>query len=155
MSKTSWHYTTVNSNRPCLIIQIVMAQAFWKIHTNAIKARFLSFSRRHHNCLLWLHNETVNNKPSKVSVYTMASDKFKYVGYLIHLAPLSTLTSATVPWKWTDKCQQAFNNMKQAIARETLLTYPDFKKPFEIPTNASKVQLGAYISQDRKTCDPL
>jgi hypothetical protein len=45
--------------------------------------------------------------------------------------------------------------MKQAIARETLLTYPDFKKPFEIPTNASKVQLGAYISQDRKTCDPL
>jgi hypothetical protein len=38
--------------------------------------------------------------------------------------------------------------MKQAIARETLLTYPDFNKPFEILTNASKVQLGADISQD-------
>jgi len=40
--------------------------------------------------------------------------------------------------------------MKQAIARETLLTYPDFNKPFEILTNASKVQLGADISQDGK-----
>jgi hypothetical protein len=38
--------------------------------------------------------------------------------------------------------------MKLLIARETLLTYPDFNKPFEIHTAASKVQLGACISQN-------
>jgi hypothetical protein len=38
--------------------------------------------------------------------------------------------------------------MKLLIARETLLTYPDFNKPFVIHTDASKVQLGACISQD-------
>jgi hypothetical protein len=43
-----------------------------------------------------------------------------------------------------------FEIMKKKIARETLLTYPDFSKPFEIHTDASKVQLGACISQDGK-----
>jgi hypothetical protein len=38
--------------------------------------------------------------------------------------------------------------MKRLIAKETLLTYPNFKKPFEIHTDASKVQLGACISQE-------
>jgi len=36
------------------------------------------------------------------------------------------------------------------IARETLLTYPNFSKPFHIHTDASKVQLGACISQEGK-----
>ena len=40
--------------------------------------------------------------------------------------------------------------MKQLVARETLLTYPDFKKKFTIHTDASKLQLGAGISQDGK-----
>jgi hypothetical protein len=65
------------------------------------------------------------------------------------LAPLTALTSATkVTWKWTEQQQTAFETMKLLIARETLLTYPDFNKPFVIHTDASKVQLGACISQD-------
>ena len=40
--------------------------------------------------------------------------------------------------------------MKKLISKETLLTYPDFSQPFEIHTNASKVQLGACISQNNK-----
>ena len=63
------------------------------------------------------------------------------------LAPLSKMTSANVKWNWTEECQQAFDKMKMLIAKETLLTYPDFSKPFDIHTDASKVQLGACISQ--------
>ena len=40
--------------------------------------------------------------------------------------------------------------MKLLIAKETLLTYPDFNKKFKIHTDASKVQLGACISQEGK-----
>ena len=64
------------------------------------------------------------------------------------LAPLSSLTSAKAKWNWTSECQNAFEDMKRLIAKETLLTYPNFKKPFEIHTDASKVQLGACISQE-------
>jgi transposase InsO family protein len=66
------------------------------------------------------------------------------------LAPLSTLTSVKVKWKWTDEHQVAFDQMKALIAKETLLTFPDFSKEFEIHTDASKLQLGACISQEGK-----
>ena len=64
------------------------------------------------------------------------------------LAPLCSLTSSTAKWDWTEQCQKAFEDMKKLIAKETLLTYPNFNKTFEIHTDASKVQLGACISQE-------
>ncbi len=38
------------------------------------------------------------------------------------------------PWQWDSIHQQAFDNLKAAIAKETVLAYPDFAKPFEIYT---------------------
>jgi hypothetical protein len=35
-------------------------------------------------------------------------------------------------WHWDSIHQQAFDNIKAAIAKETALAYPDFSKPFEI-----------------------
>ncbi len=49
------------------------------------------------------------------------------------------------PWQWDPIHQQAFDNVKAAIARETVLAYPEFLKPFEIYTDASSTQLGAMI----------
>ena len=66
------------------------------------------------------------------------------------LAPLSSMTSAKVKWKWTPECQESFDQMKALMAKETLVTFPDFNKEFEIHTDASKLQLGACISQDGK-----
>ncbi len=50
------------------------------------------------------------------------------------------------PWRWDSIHQQAFNNVKAAIAKETVLAYPEFSKPFEIFTDASSMQLGAVIT---------
>jgi hypothetical protein len=36
------------------------------------------------------------------------------------------------PWRWDPIHQQAFDNIKAAIVKETVLAYPDFLKPFEI-----------------------
>jgi hypothetical protein len=66
------------------------------------------------------------------------------------LTPLSSLTSKTVQWQWTDAEQKAFDTMKRIIARKTLLAYPDFNLPFIIHTDASHMQLGAVISQNNK-----
>jgi hypothetical protein len=54
------------------------------------------------------------------------------------------------PWGWDPIHQQAFDNVKAAIAKETVLAYPDFLKPFEIYMDASSTQLGAVITQDNR-----
>jgi hypothetical protein len=54
------------------------------------------------------------------------------------------------PWRWDLIHQQAFDNVKAAIAKETVLAYQDFLKPFEIYTDASATQLGAVIAQDNR-----
>jgi hypothetical protein len=54
------------------------------------------------------------------------------------------------PWRWDPIHQQAFDNVKAIIAKETVLAYPDFLKPFEIYTDASSTQLGAVITQDNR-----
>jgi hypothetical protein len=51
-------------------------------------------------------------------------------------------------WRWDPIHQQAFDKVKAAIAKETVLAYPDFLKPFEIYMDASSTQLGAVITQD-------
>ena len=52
--------------------------------------------------------------------------------------------------KWTSELESAFNAVKQMVCRETLLTYPDWSKPFDIHTDASDYQLGSVISQEGK-----
>ncbi len=53
-------------------------------------------------------------------------------------------------WQWESIHQQAFDNVKAAIAKEVVLTYPDFTKPFEIYTDASTMQLGTIITQGNR-----
>ena len=66
------------------------------------------------------------------------------------LAPLASLTSDSVSWKWTEEHTQAFERMKNVMTKETLLAYPDFSKPFHIHADASKLQCGVCISQDKR-----
>ncbi len=54
------------------------------------------------------------------------------------------------PWQWDPIHQQAFDDVKAAIAKETVLAYPDFLKPFEIYMDTSSTQLGAVITQDNR-----
>ncbi len=54
------------------------------------------------------------------------------------------------PWRWESIHQQAFDNVKATIAKEVVLAYSDFSKPFEIYTDASTMQLGAVITQGNR-----
>ena len=66
------------------------------------------------------------------------------------LQPLNTLTSNTVMFKWIDVEQQEFGKIKQIVACDTLLIYPDFNESFDIHTYASYFQLGEVIRQNGK-----
>ena len=49
--------------------------------------------------------------------------------------------------------QKVFDDIKQAVAHDTLLSYSDFNKYFDIHTDASNYQLVALIRQDNKPID--
>jgi len=66
------------------------------------------------------------------------------------LAPLTGLISKKVTFKWETQHQKAFEEIKDIISRETLLSFPDFNKEFHIHTDASDYQLGAVIMQENK-----
>ena len=66
------------------------------------------------------------------------------------LAPLTKLTYIKRNFKLTEVEQDDFNKIKWIVARNTLLTYPDFIEAFKIHTDASTFQLGAFIIQKEK-----
>jgi len=54
------------------------------------------------------------------------------------------------PWHWDSIHQIAFDNVKTTIAKEVVLAYLYFTKPFDIYTDASTKQLGSVITQDNR-----
>lgn len=66
------------------------------------------------------------------------------------LAPLTGLVSKKAKFQWGKEQQEAFDEMKRVISKETLLTFPDFNDTFHVYTDASDYQLGAVIVQKGK-----
>ena len=67
------------------------------------------------------------------------------------LEPLTKLTSNKVKFKWTEVEQRTFKSIILTVDCNTLLSYPDFNKLFEIHTYFSNFQIGAVIIQEVKT----
>ncbi|TXG71332.1 hypothetical protein EZV62_006267 [Acer yangbiense] len=51
-------------------------------------------------------------------------------------------------WQWSDKCHQAFEELKRAISKEPVLILPDHTKSFELHTDASDFTIGGVLMQD-------
>ena len=67
------------------------------------------------------------------------------------LAPLTKLTSGKSKFKWTEKQQSAFEQVRAMVMREAQLAYPNFDKPFEVYADASDYQLDRMIMQAEKS----
>jgi RNase H-like domain found in reverse transcriptase len=72
----------------------------------------------------------------------------KFISHYSELArPLNDLTKKDKKFKWTTKCQEAFDTMKKRFTEEPVLLMPDQSKPFQIESNASKVETGTVLTQ--------
>ena len=65
------------------------------------------------------------------------------------LSPLSD-KSGKKTFRWTNKMDNAFKQMKAILSADVLMAYPNHNKPFRIYTDASDYQMGAVIMQDEK-----
>ena len=63
-------------------------------------------------------------------------------------APLVYLTRKQVPFKWCDKCEEAFVAIKAALVAAPCLRLPDWDRPFLLHVDWSKVAVGCYLSQE-------
>ena len=73
--------------------------------------------------------------------------------YLQIAKPLNGLISGEnakkkkAPVDWHSCHQEAFNRLKSLCSEAPILAYTDYKKPFQVYTDASDIGLGAVISQ--------
>jgi hypothetical protein len=61
--------------------------------------------------------------------------------------PLFELTQKDTIWNWKEKQDEAFNILKEKLITAPVLQYPDYEKEFILLTDASKLALGAILSQ--------
>ena len=61
--------------------------------------------------------------------------------------PLHTLTRKNAQFKWTEKCQQSFDDLKGRLSTAPVLAYPNFQQRFIVETDASIQGLGSVLSQ--------
>jgi len=62
-------------------------------------------------------------------------------------APLTNLLSTKRAFRWSDDCQQAFENLKHLLCTAPVLQAPDINKPFAIQVDASDNGVGAVLLQ--------
>lgn len=69
--------------------------------------------------------------------------------YSARAAPLTDLLKKTKAWEWSEQCQRAFDDLKQAMMEEPVLVLPDYSQPFEVHTDASDFAIGGVLMQGK------
>ena len=57
------------------------------------------------------------------------------------------MTSEKAKWTWFPEQEKAFKGIKRVMARQVMLSYPNFDHPFYVKPDASEFQLGAVVYQ--------
>jgi hypothetical protein len=74
--------------------------------------------------------------------YRRFISRFAEIARLLH-----KLTKKSKIWNWTNKCQKAFETLKECFSTSPVLTMPDTTKPFILEMDASKWAIGATLLQ--------
>eukprot|EP01018_Ginkgo_biloba_P029284 Gb_13706 [translate_table: standard] len=78
----------------------------------------------------------------KVGFYKRFIEKFSLI-----VAPLNKLLSKDAKFEWTDKCEEAYNELKSRLSTPPILCGPNWTLPFHVHTDASDIGLGAVLGQ--------
>ena len=70
------------------------------------------------------------------------------LGYSKIAYTLTDLLKKERKWEWNAKCQDAFQNLKDAITSKLVLRLPDLELSFEVHTDASNKALGGVLAQE-------
>ena len=68
-------------------------------------------------------------------------------GYSSIVHPLNKLLQKSVPFVWTEECENAFKKLKTALTTAPILQFPDLNKEFTLVTDASTAAIGYHLTQ--------
>jgi hypothetical protein len=69
-------------------------------------------------------------------------------GFLKIVKPMTALLANKVEFKWTQKCQEAFEALKEKLTTAPILVLPDVHKPFLVYCDACYTGLGCVLMQE-------
>jgi hypothetical protein len=64
--------------------------------------------------------------------------------------PMTELLKKGVKFVWDEKCENAFQTLKQYLTSAPVLAQPDNSKPYEVYCNASGTGLGCVLMQENR-----
>ena len=67
--------------------------------------------------------------------------------YSKRVQPLVSLTKKNTPFKWTQECQEAFEDLKKALLGPDIMSFPTDDGLFILDTDASDETIEAVLSQ--------
>ncbi|PKI54050.1 hypothetical protein CRG98_025544 [Punica granatum] len=79
----------------------------------------------------------------------MAS-KVLFLGYVVSRKGLQVNESKGRKFVWMEKAEKAFQFIKMRLTTAPILALPNFARPFKLHNDASKVDIGAVLSQNHK-----
>lgn len=64
--------------------------------------------------------------------------------------PLTHLTKKVTKYEWTDRCEEAFQELKRRLTSAPILALPTSGKDFVVYSDASKNRLGCVLMQEER-----
>jgi hypothetical protein len=64
--------------------------------------------------------------------------------------PMTKLLRKNIPFEWTDKCEESFQELKKRLTTTPILAVPKTSKDYTVYCDASKNGLGCVLMQDQK-----
>nr|CAH67706.1 H0512B01.1 [Oryza sativa] len=64
--------------------------------------------------------------------------------------PMTRLLQKDVKYKWTEDCEQSFQELKKRLVTAPVLILPDSRKDFQVYCDASRLGLGCVLMQEGK-----
>ena len=85
------------------------------------------------------------------SFHGMVNVYRKYIRHFSEIsAPLTRLIKKDKRFEWNSEAEKAFNELKRRMTTSPVLVLPDFRKVFEVQTDASGVAIGGVLLQENR-----